>query len=341
MSKLTLKQIAAHFGVAVSTVSKALHDSYEISESLKSQIKAYAIEHNYRPNRLAISLLNKNTKTIGVVIPNILNYFFVQVLFGVEKEANKKGYSIITCSTNESFEKEEQTLEFLRSGAVDGLILSTVAKGGQYKVHQKLLGQLLEDGMQLVLFDRVIEDVACDKVVVDDVEAGYKATKYFLDTQCQSVAVVNPIPESNISQLRIEGYKKALAERDILFDPKLIVDVDKQTDIDLSLSFLLNYKTITAIMVLDEITAVQVMQIVRTRGYHVPNDIAIIGFTNGQLSKYVTPSMTMISQHGSYVGETAAKVLIDRIERKDGKMPFKTKIIKTSLLVRESTKPRL
>lgn len=192
--------------------------------------------------------------------------------------------------------------------------------------------------MPLVLFDRVIDDVKCDKVIVDDFEAGYKATKYFIETGCETIAVVNPIVDSNISKLRINGYKKALLEKELVYDDKLVVTAEKNSDLDLTLSFLLNYKKITAIMVLDEITAVKVMRIVKLRGYHIPNDIAIIGFTNGQLSKYVTPAMTMVSQHGAYIGEMAVNVLIDRIENQNSQIPFETMTIKTSLLVRESTK---
>ncbi len=338
MSKLTLKKIANHFGVAISTVSKAINDSYEISDALKMRIQAYAKEHNYQPNKLALNLLNKNTKTIGVVVPNILNYFFVQILYGVEKVANEKGYHIITCITNESFEKELKTLNVLSSGAVDGIILSTVASPLQFNAHTKRLKQLITDQIALVLFDRVIDKVLCDKVIVDDFEAGYKTAKFFLETGCQSIAVVNPIVDSSIGQLRIKGYQKALQEQKVAFDKKLIVELHAETDLELALSFLLNYKQIDAIMVLDEITAVKVMRIVKARGYHVPNDISIIGFTNGQLSKYVTPAMTMVSQHGSYIGETAVNVLIDRIENKDHIKPFETKTIKTSLLVRESTR---
>ncbi|MEK6154050.1 LacI family DNA-binding transcriptional regulator [Flavobacteriaceae bacterium 3-367] len=338
MSKLTLKEIAAHFKVSVSTVSKAIHDSHEISRSLKAKIQKFALENHYRPNKVALNLVNRNTKTIGVVIPNILNYFFVQVLYGIEKIADARGYNIITCITNESLEKETGNLDFLSAGSVDGIIISSAAEESELDVHAEHLKELSENQIPLVMFDRVTDLVECDKVIVDDFEAGYKATKFFVDTGCRTIAIVTPIDDSIISRLRVEGYKKALEEYGIAFDEKLIVPTDSKEDLELTMSFLLNYKKIEGIMALDEITAVKVMNIVKSRGYRVPEDIAIIGFTNGELSRYVSPALTMVSQHGTYIGEMASKVLINRIENKNPERPYETKIVKTSLIVRDSTK---
>lgn len=338
MKKTTLKDIATHFSVSVSTVSKAINDSHEISTALKDKIQKYAKEKNYKPNRLALNLLNKSNKTIGVIVPNILNYFFVQVLYGIEKVANEKGYNIISCVSDESFEKESKTLEFLDSGTVDGLIVS-LSEETQEKKRVETLIDILDNQIPLVLFDRVSDLVDCDKVVVDDFEAGYKATKYFLDTGCKIVALLSPISKSSVGTLRFEGYKKALTERNMPFDEKLVINFDKNDDLDILMTFLLNYAAVDAILGLDEITAVKAMQLVKSKGYKVPEDISIIGFTNGQLSQYVSPALTTVSQHGKYIGESAAKQLIDRIENYgEFKLGSKTKIVKTSLIIRDSTK---
>ncbi|CAZ98035.1 LacI family DNA-binding transcriptional regulator [Zobellia galactanivorans] len=341
MSKITLKKIATHFNVSISTVSKAINDSYEISEQLRTKIQDYAKANNYRPNKVALNLLNRNTKTIGIVIPNILNYFFVQVLYGIESVADIKGYSIITCITNQSLEKETKTLELLSAGSVDGIIISSAADESELPGHVPQIKKLHDNQIPMVMFDRVTDLIQCDKVIVDDYEAGYKATRFFINTGCRTIAVVTPIEDSNISKLRIDGYKKALDEMGVDFDEKLIVPIGKEDDLDITMSFLLNYRPIDAIMTLDEITAVKVMSIVQSRGYRVPEDISIIGFTNGELSKYVTPSLTMVSQHGKYIGETTVDILIDRIENKDSKKEFETKVVKTSLIVRNSTKKPL
>lgn len=338
MTKITLKDIASYFSVSISTVSKSLHDSHEISEKVKSKIQQYAKEHHYRPNKVALNLLNRNTKSIGVVIPNILNYFFVQVLYGIEKVANERGYSIISCISNESLEKEAKTLGFLSAGRVDGLIISTVASKEEIEKHVERLTYFVKNQIPVVMFDRVAELIDCDKVIVDDFEAAYKATKHLLETGCGTIAVITPISHTEIGRLRIEGYKKALKERGLNFDDKLILPINEEDDLDFLLSFVLNYKKIEGILALDEITTVKTMKIVKARGYQVPGDVSIIGFTNGQLSNYVTPALTMVSQHGKYIGATCANLLIDRLENKNEPQPFGTKVVKTSLIVRDSTK---
>lgn len=335
MKKITLKDIAKHFGVSISTVSKAVNDSHEISVALKQSIQQFAKDHHYKPNKLALNLLNRSTKTIGVIVPNILNYFFVQVLYGIEKVANENGYNIISCISNESHEKEIKTLELLDSGTVDGLIIS-LAEETQVNDKTDVLVEITNNQIPLVLFDRVSNKIECDKVIVDDQEAGYKSTKHFLNIGCKNIAFVSPIGKSSVGKLRLEGYKKALQEHDIIFDGKLVLDFTKKDDLELLLSFLLNYKAIDGILGLDEITAVKILHIVKARGYNVPEDISIIGFTNGQLSKYVTPSLTMVSQHGKYIGERAAALLINRIN--NPAQPLKTQVVKTSLLIRDSTK---
>lgn len=314
-----------------------MHDSHEISTALKEKIQEYAKENHYKPNKLALNLINRSTRTIGVLVPNILNYFFVQVLYGIEKVANEKGYNIISCISDESFEKEVKTLEFLDSGTVDGLIVS-LSEETQLKGKVEALQEITSNQIPLVLFDRVSNLISCDKVIVDDFEAGYKTTKYFLDIGCKNIGFVSPIGKSSVGALRQAGYKKALEEIGYEYDSRLVINFTPDDDLELLMSFLLNYKKIDGILGLDEITAVKILHIVRSKGYIVPSDISIIGFTNGQLSQYVTPSLTMVSQHGKYIGESTAKLLIQRIENPDSKLPFETKVVKTSLVVRDSTK---
>lgn len=336
MKKITLKEIAQFFNVSVSTVSKAINDSHEISTELKEKIQRFAKENKYRPNKMALNLRQRKTKTIGVVVPNILNYFFTQVFSGIEKVADQEGYNLLSCISDESYEKEVRTLGFLGGGTVDGLIIS-MAEETQFKNRLDHFQHLLDEQLPLVMFDRVSDEILCDKVIVDDFEAGFKTTKYFLNLGCKTVAVVTAIDHSSVGKLRVNGYKKALEQANIPYDDQLVLRIGKKDDLDVMMSFLLNYRQIDGIMALDEITAVEVQRIVKARGYRVPEDISVIGFTNGKLSRYVTPALTAVSQHGTYLGETAARLLIERIERRLP-MAATTKLIKTSLIVRDSTK---
>ncbi|WP_223826534.1 LacI family DNA-binding transcriptional regulator [Flagellimonas sp. S3867] len=336
MKKLTLKDIASHFGVSISTVSKSLKDSAEISKEVKFKIQEFAKENHYKPNRIALNLLNKTTKAIGVIVPNILNYFFTQVFYGIEQSANARGYTIISCISDESYKKELQTVELLGSGIVDGLILS-LSEETQAKSKTEHLQNIIENQIPMVLFDRVSEQVNCDKIVVDDFEAGYNTTNHLLKTGCKKIAIISTIYNSSVGKLRVEGYKKALKENNLDYEQKNVVKVGRNDDLQLLISLLLDDKEIDAIIALDEMTAVDTLNILKLKGIAVPNEISIVGFTNGRLSKYVSPALTMVSQHGKYIGELAANILIDRIEY-EGEMPFTTKLVKTSLIERDSTK---
>ncbi len=336
MRKVTLKDIAAIFGVSISTVSKAINDSHEISSDLKSKIQKFAKENNYKPNRIAQNLVRNSTKTIGVIVPNILNFFFTQVIFGIEKTANIRGYKIISCFSDESSNKEMQTIDLLNAGAVDGIMLS-LSEETQAKGDLKHLQTLVDNQIPMVMFDRVSEQVNCDKVVVDDFEAGYKTTNHLLKTGCKKVAVISAIYNSSVGKLRVDGYKKALRENGLSFEERNVVKVGKKDDLQLLLSLLLDDREIDGIIALDEMTAVDTLNILKLKDIHVPDEISLVGFTNGRLSKYVSPRLTMVSQHGKYIGELAANILIDRIEY-DGDMPYTTKLVKTSLVERESTK---
>ena len=179
-AKATLKQIAKELGVSVSTVSKALNDSPEISEQTKVKIKEYAKLKNYKPNVIGLNLKNRKTKTIGVIIPNILNSFFAKVFSGIEKVADKKGYNVITCISNESLEKEIHTLEMLSNGTIDGFILS-VSQEAQKLQDYNHFSEIINDGTPIVMFDRIADEVDCDKVVADDFDSALKSTQHLIN----------------------------------------------------------------------------------------------------------------------------------------------------------------
>ncbi|MBQ4818551.1 LacI family DNA-binding transcriptional regulator [Aquimarina sp. MMG016] len=334
--RITLKDIANEFGVSIATVSKALNDSYEISIKTKEKIQKYAKEHHYKPNSIALNLQNRKTKTIGVIIPNILNHFFTKVFVGIEKVATEKGYNLITCISNESHEKEVSAMELLKNSVLDGFILS-IAEETQIKQNFSHFQNAINQGIPMVMFDRVTEEIECDKVIVNDKEGAYNATNHFIESGCKNIAIVSTIHNLSVGKLRLEGYKKALKEADIPIDDALILKVNGFNDIDTSLKILLGSRKVDAMLCLEEDSAISTLTMVKSQGYNVPEDISIIGFTNGVLPRYVTPAITTISQHGIYLGETATKMLIERIEQEESETSHTTKVIKTNLIERETT----
>ncbi|APY10827.1 LacI family transcriptional regulator [Seonamhaeicola sp. S2-3] len=335
--RITLKHIANEFDVSIATVSKALSDSYEISAKTKDKIQQYAKAHNYKPNSVALSLLNKKTKTIGVIIPNIMNTFFAKVFVGIEEKATEKGYSLISCISNESHEKELKTMELLKNGTLDGFILS-LAEETQVKESYQHLKNAINEGVPMVMFDRVTHEIECDKVVVDDFEGARHATNHLIKTGCKKIALISVIDNLSVGKLRAEGYKKALIENDIPVDPKLIVKIGKHDDFETLMKIVLGDKSIDGLLCLEESSAVESLEIVKRMGYKIPDEMSIICFTNGKLPQYVSPKITTVSQHGKYIGEMAATILINRLEG-NAEEPFQTKVIKTSLIERQSTKP--
>lgn len=225
--KITIKTIAKELGVSTSTVSKALRDSHEISIDTKDKIKAYAAMFNYKPNSLALQLRNQKTKLIGVILPRIVHHFFSTVIKGIEQGASEKGYHIMVCFSNESYKKEVENLKVLSNGSVDGLIVSIAKETLETKdfTHFK---DLVNEEIPLVLFDRVVDEILCDKVVVDDVGAGYKATKYLLNQNSLKIALITTPEHVNVGALRRQGYEKALSEKGISVNKKLIIEIEEK-----------------------------------------------------------------------------------------------------------------
>ena len=335
--RITIKQIAQALHVSISTVSKALNDSYEISDETKKKIQDYAKAHKYKPNTLALSLQNKKTKTIGIIIPNILNYYFARVLRGIEKIANEKGYSIITCITNESYKKEVDTMEMLSNGAIDGFI-ACISVGTLREQNFDHFQDIIEDGTPLVLYDRVHKDIHCDKVVTDNIKSAYKATRFLMRSECKNIALISTTDHLNISKFRLKGYRKALTKYGVTPNEDLIIRQENETNLKERINAMLDSNEVDGIFTIDEVSGAITTQVLNLRGIKIPKEIAIIGFTNGILSRYSTPPLTSVNRFAHTTGERAALRLIDKIEEKVPFEDIKTEIVRTQLVERDSTK---
>ena len=336
-SKATLKQIAKELGVSVSTVSKALNNSSEISLPTKQRVQEYAKLKNYKPNVIGLSLKNRRTKTIGVIIPNILNSFFAKVFSGIEKVADEKGYKVITCITNESLEKEINALEMLSNGTIDGFILS-IAEESQKLQKFGHFTSIINEGTPIVMFDRTADEVNCDKVVVDDFDSAINATNHLIKTGCKKIALFSSIDNLSVGKLRAKGYYKALQNNKISVDEQLIIMADNEEHFDQKASDFFHKNNVDAVFALDEYASSMAMKFGIKKGLKIPEELSIIGFADGVWSRRMTPSLSTVSQHGPEIGEVAAQMLIDKLESKEEEFVFKTTIIKTELRQRESTK---
>ncbi len=335
--KITLKHIARELDVSISTVSKALKNSEEIGRDTKEKIQAFAKLYNYKPNNIAISLKNKRTKNIGVIVPTIVHHFFTTVVRGIENYANAKGYNVIVCLSDESFEKEVINMEMLANGSIDGFIMS-LSSGTEKSKDFNHLKEVAEQGIPLVLFDRVTDEIECDKIVIDDLLAAYMATKKLIDEGRRKIALLTTPDYFSVGRERNKGYIKALTDAGIAVNDDHILRLPFIDTVNEGLisKFLLDIKP-DGVLSTSETFGIYGMGVLQRAGLKVPEDVSLIGFIDGPLARYANPSMTSIAQHGDKMGETAAKMLIDRVENEDDETPYRTKIIQPTLIERDST----
>jgi LacI family transcriptional regulator len=291
--------------------------------------------YNYKPNKVALSLKQNKTKTIGVIIPDILNHFLAKVLFGIEREAAKYGYNIITCISNESLQQEKESLHLLANGSVDGFILS-VAEETQVKNEIEHFKKTISQGLPIVMFDRVAHDVLCDKVIVDDFEATYNATKSLQLEKRKNIAFISTIDGLSVGKLRERGYNKAILESTDL--QPLILKIKKKDDQQKKIIALFKKdKTIDGVIAADSSSGIIAINAAIKFGLKVPKDISVIGFASKTDSSHSIPKLTTIRQHAKEIGAFAAQLLINRLLNKGVEEDVKTKIVKTTLVKNKST----
>ena len=340
--KITLKQIARELDVSISTVSKSLRNNVEISEETRLKIQAFAKLYNYKPNNIALSLKNKKTKTICIIIPEIIHHFFATVISGVEKVANEKGYNVLVCLSDESFDKEVINMEMLANGSIDGFIMS-LSKETQMKGDYHHIEEVINQGMPVVMFDRVTNEILCDKVIIDDANASTNATQFLINKGYKKIGLISTVDYVSVGKLRTDGYEKALKANDIKINENLILKIEDVSNCEVEIENFIKNNTLDAIFAVNELFAVTAIKSAFKLGLKVPDDLSVIGFTDGIISKYSSPSISTISQNGIAMGENAATMLIERIESEEVEYNeeyhehYKTKVIETQFIEREST----
>src|SRR5210317_1458090 len=342
--RITLKGIANELNVSISTVSKSLKDSHEIGLETREKIKAFAKAHNYRPNNIALSLKNRKTKTIGVIIPEIVHHFFSIVINSIEKFSTENGYNVIIAVSNESFEKEVLNMETLANGPIDGFILS-IAKETLKKQDFHHIQETIDLGMPVVLFDRVFNDLKCDQVIVDDKGGAEAATTLLINKGRKNILLLTTQDYINVGNLRTQGYLEALKKNQIVPDNNLIIkSIDnlnseqEMIDLEKQIDYLLDKNiAVDAVFAVNEIYAASALKVMRKRNIKVPEQVAIICFTDGVISRYSSPSLSTVSQHAEQIGEVSAELLIKKLTQDSSTEEQITNVIKCSIIERESS----
>ncbi len=335
---LTMKDIAAHFGISVATVSRALKDSPRISVERRAAIQQYAREHNFTPNLIAESLRHSRIqpmKVIGVILPEFAHYYFSSILSGIEEEASAHGYRIMVAQSNEQYEREVKICKSFYENKVCGIIVSQAKDTHRYDHFQ----QLIDTGIPLVFYDRICTGVNASRVVVDDYMGAFNAVSHLIETGCNRIAYYGSAMTLEISKNRYNGYKDALLKHGIQPDPELVRLCDNRTDAESITPEMLNSSAPpNGFFAVNDDTAIGILYTAKRMGFRVPEDISICGFTNGQRAIACDPMLTTVEQRGTKVGEEAADILIGHVEGTIPPGKIERRIIRTRLIIRGTTR---
>lgn len=335
---ITMKDIAAALGISIATVSRALNNSPSISRERREMIQQYAREHNFTPNILAKDLRNtkvKPQKIIGIILPEVIHFYFASVLDGVEKEARRRGYRVLIGQSHERHDLEVELCQSFCESRVCGIIVS-LAKDTKNYEHFTELQRL---GVPLVFYDRICHGINASRVVVDDYHGVHNAVTYLIKTGCRRIAFFGSPMHLEISKNRHNGYKDALLEHGLHYDESLIRICDNRDDAEAITPELLDMENRPdAFFAINDDTAIGILRAVKRKKLRVPDDVSIFGFSDGFRSRASDPQLTSVNQRGQDVGREAADILIKEVE---GILPadkVNKRIIRTELVIRETTR---
>lgn len=335
-NQVTIKDIALQLNISPSTVSRALKDHPDISSDTKQAVNELARKLHYQPNSIALSLRKQRSFTIGVIIPETVHYFFSNVISGIEDVADIEGYNVIICQSNESYEREVRSTQALLSSRVDGILVA-VSRETESFDH---FVELHERGIPIVFFDRICESINTSRVIVDDYEGAYKAVEHLINIGCKRIAHLAGPDKLLISKYRLNGYLQALKDHDIPADEDLIITYLKGTRAE-GQEFTRRLLSLPdppdGIFSHNDIVAIGAIQALKAEGFKVPEDVAVVGFSNWEFSSFTEPTISSVSQPGYEMGLEAARLFIKQIVNGENFEP-ETKVFKTELIVRGSSR---
>jgi LacI family transcriptional regulator len=338
-NQVTIKDIARELGISPSTVSRALKDHPDISSETKKAVSELADRLNYQPNIVALSLRQRKTNTIGVIIPEIVHFFFSTVISGIEDVAYQAGYNVILAQSNESYQREVTDMKALFNSRVDGMLLSLSRETTNFDHIESIISK----GVPIVFYDRFYSNPNTSKVIVDDYIGAKEAVLHLIEQGCKRIAHLEGAPNLIITKDRLRGYQDALSESNLEVRENYTVvcpsnsfeEGKKAAKKLLSLAV-----PPDAIFCSNDPMAMGAIMAIKEKGLVIPDDVAVVGFSNWFFAELTDPSLTTVDQPGFEMGQEAARLLIRQIELKDKDQDDpvpETKVLKTRLIVRDSS----
>lgn len=338
MKETTLKEIAETLGISITTVSKALKNYPDVSEKTRKAVIALAEELNYTPNSFAVNLRTKESRTIGLIIPEVVHHFFSSVINGIIAEAEKNGYLVIILQSNESLELEKKQVALLINKRVDGIIMS-LSNESNNDFHIK---EILRKEIPFVQFDKISKLIPSSKVIINDQKAAMEAVQHLIDKGCKKIVHIRGLENPQNSIDRFLGYKKALEKNGIPYDSKLVYgckSITFEQGVEFAKQIVEEHPDVDGIFVITDLVAIGVLAYFNEKGIQVPNQIAVIGFSNWFVSQVITPKLSTVDQPNYEMGVVAFELLLEEINcRKEGKTFIPRTIeLETSIIERDST----
>lgn len=335
MQNVTIKDIARKLGLSASTVSRALRGSNEINDDTRRLVQELAVQLNYTPNPIALSLKEKKTRVIGVIVPEIANYFCSAVIGGIEDFAYSNGYHVVIFQSHEKYERELMNMKLLESRRVDGLIISVSneTKNGKH------IQELINKGIPVVMFDRICNEVDTPRVVTDDKGGTYMAAKHLIEQGYKRIAHLTMASHLSVTKNRTKGYSEALRDNNLPFQKKWVVACNfdiKSVKNAIDKLFKEKLKP-NAILAASERIALRSIEALKEMKLRIPTDVAVAGFFDNPVSRFIDPPLTSIHQPTFDMGQSAAKLLIEMIDGNKLQHQFKTIELKTTMEIRESS----
>ncbi|OYU54186.1 MAG: LacI family transcriptional regulator [Chitinophagaceae bacterium BSSC1] len=329
----TIKDIAKRLNISLSTVSRALRNASDVNPDTKKAVMALSEELNYQPNKLALSLRQKQTHTIGVIVPN-LDYVLSLMVRGIDEVALEAGFTVMVCQSNESFGREILNTRRLLESLVDGFIISVSSESKSFDHFKKIQ----ERNLPVVVFDRVTPHLTAPSVRIDNEEGGFVATEHLIEQGYRRIAVLAGPENLGVSNSRMDGYLNALKKHKIKKDPALIVHCDFNQDYAYfaTLELLAMKKRPDAIFTISDRMAIGAMLAIKKKGLRMPEDIGLVGFNNEPVTSLVTPSISSVDMPSFELGKVAAKLFIETMHNKEN-MDHEEKVLKPKLIIRESS----
>lgn len=333
--RTSLKDLAQELGVSIATVSRALRSSPEIGKEMQVRVKELARQLNYRPNPFARSLRREAPKVIGVVVPNLVTHYYAAVLDGIEDEASKQGYSVISANSHEDFVRESQVIDNFISMHVEGIIACLSQDTTDYSHFE----EIADMGIPLVFFGRTCMTDKFSCVTANGDEAAQQATQHLIDTGSRRIAFIGGPNHLDMVRRRKHGYLEALRENRLPIDRSLVACDKINYDVALqsALRLLSRSDRPDAILAFNDIITFAAFNAIKRLGLSIPTDVSLIGFTDDVHASYVTPRMSVIADQSHLMGVTACQLLLKNIA---GDTKIYKKIVPQQLVIRETSDKR-